>query len=107
MNNAEKAAAVVAITQLFKYYGASSKFCPLVAIGVAVLLEYSENPTSEGVLQGVILGATVTGGYGVVKNSAQTVIYKGNSSSNSSESSFSTPKTINIFELEHDQDRFS
>lgn len=115
MTNPEKVAAVLAITQLFKYYGLRSKHCPLVAIAVGVLLEYSDNPTSDGVLRGVILGATVTGSYGVVKGSAQSVMepFK---PKKAEPFAFIPPvpvrrKSPPVFEqsfvdLEHDEDRF-
>jgi hypothetical protein len=76
MNYAEKAAAIVGITQLLKYYGLPSKFCPLAAVVISVLFVYHENPTSDGIIEGVALGATVTGSYGIVKNSANGVLGK-------------------------------
>lgn len=91
---AEKITAIVAITQLCKYYGTPSKYLPLVAIITGILLEYSENPTADGILRGIIIGATTTGGFGVIKNAAVYTL---------------EPKTKkitqNIFELEPDEDR--
>lgn len=74
MDKAEKVAAVVAITQIFKYYGMPSKFCPAIAILLGSVFQYTENPTANGIIEGVVLGAVATGGYGVVKGSAQTVL---------------------------------
>ena len=71
MNKTEKIAAIVAITQLFKENGLPSRWCPLVAIILGALFEYAENQTAQGIVNGVILGATVTGGYAVVKGTAQ------------------------------------
>lgn len=100
LNQAEKIAAIVAITQLFKYYGVSSKFLPIIAIGTGVILEYCENPSAKGILKGVILGAMTTGSYGVIKNSAETLMAK---KTDSSESKASLPKNLN--QLEHDDYR--
>ena len=70
----ETIAAIVAITQVFKYYGVPSKFCPIVAIGFGAAFGYADNPTSQGIIDGVILGAMTTGSYGVLKGSAQAVL---------------------------------
>ncbi len=94
MAYAEKITAIVAITQLFKYYGAPSKWCPVIAIVLGILFEYSENPTAKGILNGVVIGAMTTGGYGLAKNAA---IYTMEPKSKKI--------TQNIFELEHDEDR--
>ncbi len=74
MDRTEKIAAILGITEAIKQYGIPSKFCPTLAIIVGALLEYAENPTSEGIIQGVVLGATVTGGYKVVKSSGTAVL---------------------------------
>ena len=74
MNQAEKIAAIAAITQVFKFYGIPSKWCPLIAVAVGVLIQYSEQPDSKGILDGILLGAMVTGSYNVLKGSAQTVL---------------------------------
>lgn len=73
-NNPEKIAAIVAITQVFKYYGVPSKFCPAIAMMLGALFQYVENPTANGIIEGVVLGAATTGAYGVIKGSAQSVI---------------------------------
>lgn len=70
MPQAEKVAAIIAITQLIKFYGVPSKYLPLFAIIIGVILEYSDNPTAQGILDGIILGAMTTGSYGVIKNAA-------------------------------------
>lgn len=74
MDKAEKVTAIVAITQVFKYYGVPSKFCPVVAMTLGALLQYTENPTANGIIEGVVMGAATTGAYGVVKGSAQSVL---------------------------------
>lgn len=74
MEKAEKIAAIVAITHIFKYYGMPSKFCPVIAILLGAVLQYTDNPTANGIIEGVVLGSVATGGYGVVKGSAQTVL---------------------------------
>jgi hypothetical protein len=94
MNSTQKAAAIVAITQIFKQYGVPSKFCPVIAIALGIIFEYVENPTAQGALNGLILGATVTGGYGVIKGSAQSILEP---MKRRSESSY--------LDLEHDDDR--
>lgn len=91
---AEKITAIVATTQLFKFYGAPSKSLPIISIALGIILEYAENPTAQGVLRGVVIGAMTTGGYGVIKNAA---IYTMEPKSRKI--------TQNIFELEHDEDR--
>ena len=74
MNKAEKIAAIAAITQLFKYYGAPSKWCPMIAIALGAIMEYSDNPTSKGILDGVITGAMVTGAYGMLKGAGEAAL---------------------------------
>lgn len=74
MNQAEKITAIIAITQVIKFYGIPSKFLPAIAVGIGILLQYSEDPTSKGVIDGIILGAMTTGSYGVVKGAAQYAI---------------------------------
>lgn len=71
MNKAEKIAAILAITQVFKYYGAPSAFCPVIAMALGAVLQYVEHPTANGVIEGVIIGAVATGGFGSVKGAAQ------------------------------------
>ncbi len=90
MNKPEAIAAIVAITQLFKENGFPHKWCPFVAILLGALLGYSEQPNSKGIVDGIILGATVTGGYAVVKGTAQEGM---------------KPRKTSINMLEHDEDR--
>ena len=71
MHKAERIAAIAAITQVFKYYGAPSKWCPLIAIALGAILEYGERPDANGILDGILLGAIVTGSYGMVKGAGQ------------------------------------
>lgn len=74
MDKAEKIAAIVAITQIIKYYGVPSKFLPVFAILLGAILEYSDVQNAQGVLNGMVLGAMTTGSYGVLKGSAQSVL---------------------------------
>ena len=67
METNEKIIAIVGITEAIKQYGVPGEYCPSIAIIVGALLGYAEKPNSEGILEGVILGATVTGGYAVTK----------------------------------------
>jgi hypothetical protein len=76
MNKAEKAAAIAAITQLFKFYGTPSKWCPLVAVAIGAALEYADQPNAHGLISGVLLGAVVTGSFGMIKGAAQMTVAK-------------------------------
>jgi len=67
METNEKIIAIVGITEAIKQYGIPSQFCPTIAIIIGALLQYAEKPNSQGILEGIILGATVTGGYAVTK----------------------------------------
>ncbi len=67
METSEKIIAIVGITEAIKQYGIPSQFCPTIAIVVGALLQYAEKPNSQGILEGIILGATVTGSYAVTK----------------------------------------
>lgn len=67
METNEKVIAIVGITEAIKQYGVASEFCPTIAIIVGALLGYAEKPNSQGILEGIILGATVTGSYAVTK----------------------------------------
>jgi len=69
-----KIIAIVGITEAIKQYGIPSQFCPTIAIIIGALLGYAEKPNSQGILEGIILGATVTGGYAVTKRVGQGVI---------------------------------
>lgn len=96
MNRAEKIAAIVGITEAIKQMGVPSRFCPAIAIIVGALFGYVENQTAQGILDGVILGATVTGSYAVVKKSSVAVL-------NSEK-----PSVVSVNDptfLEHDDDR--
>lgn len=76
MNKAEKIAAIVAIVEIFKYYGTPHKVLPIFAILIAMVLEYADNPTPQGIIDGLINGAIATGSYGIIKNSAQGIMKK-------------------------------
>jgi len=73
MNKAEKIAAILAITQVFKYYGAPSPLLPFVAIGLGAMFQYIEHPTPNGIMEGIILGAVTTGGFGLIKSLVKSV----------------------------------
>ena len=74
MDNTQRIAAIVGITEAIKQYGIPSKFCPTIAIVVGAFLSYAEKPDAQGVLEGIVWGASITGGYAVVKKSARGVI---------------------------------
>ena len=67
METNEKIIAIVGITEAVKQYGLPSAFCPTLAIIIGALLGYSEKPDAQGIIEGIILGTTVTGGYAVTK----------------------------------------
>jgi len=70
----EKIIAIVGITEAIKQYGVPSEFCPSIAIIVGALFGYAEKPDAQGILEGVVLGATVTGGYAVTKRAGKGVL---------------------------------
>ena len=70
----EKIIAIIGITEAVKQYGIPSKYCPSIAIIVGALLGYAEYPDAQGILEGVVLGATVTGGYAVTKRAGKGVL---------------------------------
>lgn len=96
MNRAEKIAAIVGITEAIKQMGVPSKFCPAIAIVLGALFGYADNQTSQGIIDGVILGATVTGSYAVVKKSSVAIL--------ESDKPAPTATADTVF-LEHDDDR--
>jgi len=49
------------ITQVIKQVGLNPRYVPLVALGVGVLLVNLANPGLEAVVQGIVLGLSVTG----------------------------------------------
>jgi len=112
MSKPEKITAIVAIVQICKYYGAPSKILPILAIIIGAILEYSENSTLQGVLDGIILGAITTGGYGVIKSSAEGILGESNGGKfqipNEQTPNVQTIKSdqaVNIAGLEPDDDR--
>ena len=74
METEEKIIAIIGITEAIKQYGVPTQFCPTIAIIIGGLLGYAEKPNSQGVLEGVLLGATVTGGYAVTKRVGRGVL---------------------------------
>lgn len=74
METNERIIAIVGITEAIKQYGIPSQFCPTIAIVIGALLGYAEKPNSQGILEGIILGATVTGAYAVTKRVGRGVL---------------------------------
>ena len=74
METNEKIIAIVGITEAIKQYGVPSQFCPTIAIIIGAVFGYAEKPNAQGVLEGIVLGATVTGGYAVTKRVGQGVL---------------------------------
>ena len=94
MSKPEIVAAIIAITQVFKNYGVPTKFLPFIAIALGALFGYSQKQNSQGIIDGVILGAMATGGYAVVKDTGEEMI-----------SQAKKKPALPIETLEHDQDR--
>jgi len=92
-NNAENIAAIVALVQVVKYYGVPHEFLPVFAMFVGGALGFVEAPTAQGIINGIFMGAVATGGYGIIKNSAQVVLKK------------RADETPNLSEEEHDDYR--
>jgi len=82
METNEKIIAIVGITEAIKQYGVPPAFCPTIAIIIGALLQFAEKPDSRGILEGVILGATVTGGYAVTKRVGSGVLSPFNKKTN-------------------------
>lgn len=101
MDKAERIAAIAAITQIFKYYGAPSKWCPMIAIALGALMEYADNPTAKGVLDGIVVGAMVTGSYGVIKSAATSFTNNGGSA----QAAVAKPSIQNFSSMEAEDDR--
>ena len=70
----QKIIAIVGITEAIKQYGIPSEFCPSIAILVGAVFGYAEKQDAQGILEGVVLGATVTGGYAVTKRTGQGIL---------------------------------
>lgn len=99
METNEKIIAIVGLTEAIKQYGIPSQFCATVAIIIGAIIGYIENPTSQGIFEGVVLGATVTGGYAITKKTGKSIL-----------SPFNTKKSFNpvitdYSRLEPDDDR--
>ena len=76
METNEKIIPIIGITEAIKQYGIPSQFSPTIAIVIGALLSYAEKPNSQGILEGIILGATVTGvGQGVISPFAKKSSY--------------------------------
>lgn len=70
----EKIIAIVGITEAIKQYGIPSSFCPSIAIIIGAIFGYTEKPTAAGILEGIVLGATVTGGYAITKGAGKGIL---------------------------------
>ncbi|MBU0727230.1 hypothetical protein KKA95_00945 [Patescibacteria group bacterium] len=73
MNDEYKIAAIIGITEAIKQYGVPSKFSPSIAIIIGAIISYAEKPNAQGILEGIVLGATITGGYAVVKRGGSSI----------------------------------
>ena len=91
MNLAEKIIAIIGITQIFKFYGSPSGLLPLVAMGLGAMFQYIEYPAVNGILEGIILGASVSGGFYIVKSVGKSI--------------FGTKQNTPFSDLEADDDR--
>jgi hypothetical protein len=69
-----KIAVIIGVIQIFKYYGTPGKLLPVFAIIIGAVLEHTYHPTPQGILDGVILGAMVTGCFMVVKEAGMAVL---------------------------------
>lgn len=74
MDTNEKIIAIIGITEAIKQYGIPTQFCPTIAIIIGALFGYAEKQNSQGILEGIILGATVTGGYAVTKRVGKGIV---------------------------------
>ena len=74
MNLAEKVITIIALTQLFKFFGAPSVTLPFIAMIMGGLVGFLGKPNISGVLEGIFLGAVCTGTYGVIKNAAKSLL---------------------------------
>lgn len=74
MDRNEKVIAIAGITEAIKQYGVPAQFCPTIAIIIGGLIGFAEKNSSEGILEGVMLGAIVTGGYSLTKRVGSEII---------------------------------
>ena len=91
MNLAEKVIAIIALTQIFKFFGTPSSVLPFISMIMGAAVGFLGKPNINGILEGIFLGAVCTGGYGIIKNAA--------------ESLFSRTKKNPYSDLEADDDR--
>lgn len=71
---AYKIAVIIGAVQIFKYYGTPGKLLPVFAVIIGAVLEHTYHPSPQGILDGVILGAMVTGCFMVVKAAGLAVL---------------------------------
>lgn len=103
MERSEKVIAIIGLTEAIKQYGLPSPFAPTVAIIIGVLISYAEQPNAQGVLEGLLLGGTVTGGYAITKRAGQGLISPFTQKSSTSKNT--DPEPIDYSTLEADDDR--
>jgi hypothetical protein len=74
MNLPEKIAAIIGLTQIFKFFGTPSSVLPIISIIMGAMTGYLDDSSITGILRGFFLGAVCTGIFGIVKNAAETII---------------------------------
>ena len=71
---AEADASVVPISPQIQKHSLGNNLLPAFAMLLGAVFEFSDNPSAQGILEGIVLGAVTTGSYGVVKGAAQSVL---------------------------------
>jgi len=66
---------ILGLTEVAKQYGLPSKFAPVFSILLAMALEYTQLPTSEGVVRGFLMGGTLAGLYQLIKRIGRRMFY--------------------------------
>ena len=74
METYQKIIIIVGITEAIKQYGIPSAFNPTIAIIIGAVLGFIEQPDPRGVFAGLILGASITGVYAVIKRAARALL---------------------------------
>lgn len=85
MNPVSLAALVAGIVYVAQYYGLPSRWLPLLAIALAVVLRsvdhFFPDLLQNYVVDGVTIGVTLTGGVGIVKDTAEKIALRVRTSS--------------------------
>ena len=105
MERSEKVIAIIGLTEAIKQYGLPSPFAPTVAIIIGVIISYAEQPNAQGVLEGLLLGGTVTGGYAITKRAGQGLISPFTNTKKPNTQKATNPEPIDYSLLEADDDR--